>query len=262
MCMLQGKVAIVTGGAGAGIGHGISMVLAQRGAHVCILDIDRENAEALRKRIASTGGQVAVFPCDVSQSNQVQGAIERVVQSLGRIDILVNSAGIGLIRPITEATEEEFDRLAAIDLRGMWLCCKFVIPHMQKQKSGSIVNIASVHSRATLPRFGLYAAIKAGVLGLTRSIAVEYGPDRVRANAVCPGLVDGIQTREIVAKLAPDVDGWLNEYVRRHQAIPELIQPGNVGRLVAFLASDDARGITGAEIPIDAGSWVQLASRD
>jgi NAD(P)-dependent dehydrogenase (short-subunit alcohol dehydrogenase family) len=262
MCTLQGKVAIVTGGAGAGIGHGISMVLARRGAHVCILEIDQDNAQALCRRIASAGGQATFFPCDVSQANEIQHTVERIAHDLGRIDILVNSAGVGLVRPITEATEEEFDRLVAIDLRGMWLCCKFVLPNMQKQKSGSIVNIASVHCQATLPRFGLYAAIKAGVVGLTRSIAVEYGPDRVRANAICPGLVDGIQTREIVAKLAPDVDGWLNDYVRRHQTIPEIIQPEDVGRLVAFLASDDARAITGAEIPIDAGSWVQLTSRD
>ena len=234
MCALQGKIAIVTGGAGAGIGHGISVVLARQGAHVCILEVDLENAEALHKRISSAGGQAAVFPCDISQSNQVQSAVERIVQNLGRIDILVNSAGIGLIRAVADATEEEFDRLAAIDLRGLWLCCKFVLPHMRKQNSGSIVNIASVHSRATLPRFGLYAAIKAGVVGLTRSIAVEYGPDRIRANAVCPGLVDGIQTREIVAKLAADVDGWLNEYLRRHQAIPETHPTGRRRALGGF----------------------------
>jgi len=208
------------------------------------------------------GGQASAFSCDVSQSDEIQRTVERIVHDLGHIDILVNSAGIGLIRPIAEATEEEFDRLASVDLRGLWLCCKFVLPHMQRQKGGAIVNIASVHNQATIARFGIYAAIKAGVVGLTRGIAVEYGPDSVRANAISPGLVDGIQTREIIAKLAPDVDGWLNEYVRRHQSIPELIQPEDVGRLVAFLASDEARAITGAEIPIDAGSWVQLISRD
>jgi NAD(P)-dependent dehydrogenase (short-subunit alcohol dehydrogenase family) len=104
--------------------------------------------------------------------------------------------------------------------------------------------------------------MKAGVVGLTRGIAVQYGTDNIRANAICPGLVDGIQTREIVAKLSPDVDGWLDDFVRRHQAIPQLIQAEDVGRLAAFLASDEARYITGAEIPIDAGTWAQVASRE
>jgi NAD(P)-dependent dehydrogenase (short-subunit alcohol dehydrogenase family) len=175
---------------------------------------------------------------------------------------LVNSAGVGLIAPVADATEKEFDRITEVDLRGMWLCCKFVIPHMQKQGSGSIINIGSVHARATLPLFGIYAAMKAAVSGLTRGIAVQYGPDNIRANTICPGLVDGAQTREIVAKLTSDVDGWLDVFVRRHQAIPRLIQAEDVGELVAFLASDEARSITGAEIPVDAGAWVQLASRD
>jgi hypothetical protein len=262
MCRLDGKVAVVTGGAGPGIGHGISRVLARRGAYVAILEIDLESAGIVCRGIERAGGSAAVFECDISQASQVQPVLERIARERGRLDILVNSAGVGLVRPVAEATEQEFDRLMAIDLRGMWLCCKFAIPHMQKQKCGSIVNIASVHSRATIPLFGIYAAMKAGVVGLTRGIAVQYGPDNIRANAVCPGLVDAIQTRQIVAQLTNDVDGWLNQYVQRHQAIPQLIRPEDVGNLVAFLAGDDARAITGAEIPIDAGTWAQLVSRD
>jgi NAD(P)-dependent dehydrogenase (short-subunit alcohol dehydrogenase family) len=229
---------------------------------VAILEVDLDTAEIVRGRIERAGGQAAVIRCDVSKASDVQSAVERVVQAHGRLDVLVNSAGIGLIRPVADATEEEFDRVASIDLRGMWLCCKFAIPYMQKQKSGAIVNVASVHSRATLPLFGIYAAMKAGVVGLARGIAVQYGADNIRANAICPGLVDGIQTREIVAKLSTDVDGWLDNYISRHQAIPQLIQPEDVGRLAAFLSSEEARYITGAEIPIDAGTWAQLASRD
>ena len=262
MGRLDGKVAIVTGGAGSGIGHGISIAMAREGARVAILEIDLESAGMVRRRILKLGGQAAIFRCDVSQATEVRSAVEQAVGEFGRLDALVNSAGIGLIRPVAEATEEEYDRVASIDLRGMWLCCKYVIPHLQKQKGGAIINIASVHSRATLPMYGIYSAMKAGVVGLTRGIAVHYGPDRIRANAICPGLVDGIQTREIVAKLALDVDGWLNEYIRRQQAIPDLIQADDVGRLAAFLASDEAKCITGAEIPVDAGTWAQLNSRD
>jgi NAD(P)-dependent dehydrogenase (short-subunit alcohol dehydrogenase family) len=261
MPLLEGKVAVVTGGGGSGIGHGISLVLAKHGAHVVILEIDLDAAEEVRHQIETRGGHATAIRADISRSDNVRRAIEMVIEERKRLDILVNNAGIGLVRPIAEASEEEFDQLAAIDLRGMWLCCKYAIPHMRRQKEGSIVNIASVHSRATLPQFGLYAAMKAGVAGLTRGIAVQYGPEGIRANTVSPGLVDGRQTRDIVAQLSDDVEGYLNDFVRCEQTLPKLIQPEDIGNLVAFLASDDARMITGVEIPVDAGMWVQLNSR-
>ncbi len=261
MALLEGKVAVVTGGGGSGIGHGISLVLARHGAHVVILEIDIDGAESVRGRIKDNGGSATIIRADVSRSDNVRRAIDMVIDEHEHLDVLVNNAGIGLIRPVAEASEEEFDQLASIDLRGMWLCCKYAIPHMRQQKQGSIVNIASVHSRATLPQFGLYSAMKAGVAGLSRGIAVQYGPDGIRANTVSPGLVDGKQTRQIVAQLSKDVEGYLQDFVRSEQALPQLIQPEDIGNLVAFLASDDARMITGAEIPVDAGMWVQLSSR-
>ncbi len=262
MGRLEGKVAVVTGGAGPGIGHGISTVLAAEGAHVVIIEIDLDTAKNVQAEIGSKGGRVSVLRADISKAAEVRPVLEQVVAEHGRLDILVNSAGVGLVRKVTEASEEEFDRLASIDLRGVWLCCKYAIPHMQRQKSGAIVNIASVHSRTTMPQFALYAAMKAGVTGLTRGIAVEYGPEGIRANTVCPGLVDGPQTRQIIAQLAEDVEAWMGDYVRRHQVLPRIIQPEDIGRLVAFLASEEARAITGAEIPVDAGMWVQAVSRD
>ena len=261
MGRLDGKVAVVTGGGGSGIGHGISWVLARQGAHVVIFEIDIEAAEEVCRQIETDGGSATAIRADISRSDNVRRAVEMVIEEHNNLDILVNNAGIGLIRPVAEASEEEFDLLAAIDLRGMWLCCKYAIPHMRRQKQGSIVNIASVHSRATLPKFGIYAAMKAGVAGLSRGIAVQYGPEGIRANTVSPGLVDGKQTREIVAQLSNDVEGYLDEFVTSEQALPKLIQPEDVGNLVAFLASDDARMITGVEIPVDAGMWVQLSSR-
>ncbi len=261
MGRLEGKVAIVTGGAGGGIGHGISTVLAAEGAHVVIVEIDLESARLLQKRIEADGGGASVVRADISKAAEVRSAVEDVVRRHQRLDVLVNNAGIGLVRSLAEATEEEFDRVASVDLRGMWLCCKYAIPHMQKQKGGAIVNISSVHSRTTLPLFGIYAAMKAGVGGLTRGIAVQYGADNIRANVICPGMVDGAQTRQVMAKFTPDVDAWMTNRVRR-QAIPQAIQPEDVGHLAAFLASDEARCITGVEIPLDAGSWAQIASCD
>ncbi|HUZ45206.1 MAG TPA: SDR family oxidoreductase [Terriglobia bacterium] len=262
MGRLTGKVAIVTGGGGSGIGQGISRVLAREGAYVSIMEIDLAAAEAVRDEIVAAGGAAAVVRADVSKSEEVCSVVERVVREHGRIDVMVNSAGVGLVRPVAEASEEEFDRLAAIDLRGLWLCCKYAIPHMQRQRQGAIVNISSIHAHATMPLYGIYAGMKAGVVGLTRGIAVQYGPDGIRANAICPGLVDGKQTREVISRFAPNLESWLESYIQRHQALPRIIQPEDIGHLAAFLASDEASAITGAEIPVDAGCLAQLISRD
>jgi NAD(P)-dependent dehydrogenase (short-subunit alcohol dehydrogenase family) len=258
---LQGKIAIVTGGGGSGIGHGISLELARDGAHVVIVELDLAAAENVKGQIESEGGEASVLRGDVSDAIQVRAFTERVVRDHRRLDILVNSAGVGLIRPVAEASEEEYDRLMGIDLRGVWLCSKYAIRQMQQQKEGVIINIASVHARATLPLYGLYASMKSGVAGLTRGIAVQYGPDGIRANTVSPGLVDGRQTRDVISRFAPNVEEWLDNHVRRDQALPHLIRPEDIGRTVAFLASDDARSITGADLPVDAGTWAQLTSR-
>ena len=262
MGRLNGKIAVVTGGGGGGIGQGITRVLANEGANVIILEVDLASAEAVRNNVEATGGKASVVRADISQPSEVRSAIEQTIRDYGQLDILVNNAGVGLVRAVADASEEEFDRLVSIDLRGVWLCCKYTIPWMQRQTKGAIINIASVHSRATVPLFGIYAAMKAGVVGLTRGIAVQYGPEGIRANAVCPGLVDGQQTRQIIAQLTADVEGWLRSFVRRHQALPKLIEPDDVGHLVAFLASDEARAITGAEVPVDAGTWARVYSGD
>lgn len=259
---LDGKVAIVTGGAGPGIGHGISAELARAGAAVVMLEVDLVAAQAVRRQLEKQGGKVVALKADISVAHDVEAAVEETVRLFGRLDVLVNNAGVGLVRPLAEVSEEEYDRLAGIDLRGMWLCCKYAIPHMQRQGGGSIVNISSIHSRATMPLYALYSAMKAGVVGLTRGIAVQYGPEGIRCNAVCPGLVDGIQTREVVSKFARDVDVWLQDFVKRRQALPLLIQPRDIGKMVTFLASDDAQAVTGAEIPVDAGTWALLVDRD
>jgi len=259
---LDGKVAIVTGGGGPGIGQGISRVLAREGAHVVILEIDLAAAEKVQYELKAEGGRASVIYADVRQPAEVSSAIDRTVRECERLDVLVNSAGVGLVKAVADASEAEFDGLVSIDLRGIWLCCKYAIPWMQRQRNGAIVNIASVHSRATVPNFGIYAALKSGVVGLTRGIAVQYGPEGIRANAVCPGLVDSPQGRQIIAGYSSNVEGWLSAFVRRHQALPRPIEPQDVGRLVAFLASAEAGAITGAEIPIDAGLWAKLYSAD
>lgn len=262
MGRLDGKVAIITGGGGSGIGHGISLVFAREGATVVIVEIDLESAENVRKQIEREGGKATVLQGDISRAADLRALVEKVIHEQKQIDILVNSAGIGLIRPLAESSEEEFNHLMAVDFRGMWLCCKEVIPHMQRRKQGSIVNIGSVHGKATMPFYGLYAAMKAGVAGLTRGIAVQYGRDGIRANTICPGLVDGKQSRDIAARFVPDVEKYFGEFIRRHQTVPVMIQPEDIGCVAAFLASDEARSVTGAEIPVDAGMLALLTNLD
>jgi meso-butanediol dehydrogenase / (S,S)-butanediol dehydrogenase / diacetyl reductase len=259
---LADKIAIVTGGAGSGIGHGISLELARAGALVVIVELDLAASASVRKQIENEGGKAFVLKGDVSVAAEVRSVMEQMIEEHKRIDILVNNAGIGLIRPVADATEQEFDHLMSIDLRGLWLCCKHVIPRMRQQRSGVIINIGSVHGKATKPLFGLYAAMKAGVAGLTRGIAVQYGVDGIRANTINPGLVDGRQTRAVIARIAPDIESWLSNFVSQQQAMPYLIQPEDIGRVAAFLASEDARAITGAEIPVDAGTLALLGSRE
>jgi NAD(P)-dependent dehydrogenase (short-subunit alcohol dehydrogenase family) len=125
-----------------------------------------------------------------------------------------------------------------------------------------IINIGSVHGSATKPLFGLYAGMKGGVAGLTRGIAVHYGADGIRANTLSPGLVDGQQTRQVLAGITPDVEKWLQDFVSKQQALPYLMQPEDIGRVVVFLASDDGRAITGTEIVVDAGLLALLGSRE
>ncbi len=262
MRRLQDKVAVVTGGGGSGIGHGISLAMAEEGAHVAIFELDMEAAESTRAQIAAAGDSASVYQADISDAGQVERAIARVVADHGRLDSLVNNAGVGLIRAAAEASEAEYDRLHAIDLRGAWLCAKYAIPHMQRQGGGAIINIASVHARATMPLYALYAAMKSGIVGLTRGLAVQYGPDGIRSNAVLPGLVDGKQTRDVIGQFVPDVQQFIDAFVRRNQAVPRAVEPRDIGRVVAFLASDDARAITGVEIPVDAGLLAQMISRD
>jgi NAD(P)-dependent dehydrogenase (short-subunit alcohol dehydrogenase family) len=257
---LEGRVAVVTGGAGDGIGRGISSEVVKAGAKLVILDTDVVRANQIATELGAD--RVSSLEVDVSSEDAVAAAFERIGQNHGRVDVLVNSAGIGLIRAPHEATIAEFARLVAVDLQGAWLCCKYALPFMLKQRSGAIVNIGSVHGTATLPDYSLYAGVKAGLSGFTRGLAAQYGSAGIRANSIAPGLVDGSQTRAVLRAVGHDPGPWIAEFLKKHQALQTPILAQDIGRAVVFLASDDARAITGVELPVDAGALVQLASKD
>jgi NAD(P)-dependent dehydrogenase (short-subunit alcohol dehydrogenase family) len=257
---LDGLVVVVTGGAGDGIGRGISAEVVKAGARLVILDIDTARS---REIVATLGADRACsIETDVSIESAVAAAFEQIGREYQQVDVLINSAGIGLIRAPHETTAQEFNRLVAVDLQGTWLTCKYAIPLMLRQGKGSIVNIGSVHGTATLADYSLYAAVKAGVAGFTRGLALQYGRNGIRANSVAPGLVDGSQTRAVLRDLGHDPEPWMTSFLGRHQALQTPIVPEDIGRAVVFLASDDARAITGVDLAVDAGALAQLSSRD
>jgi NAD(P)-dependent dehydrogenase (short-subunit alcohol dehydrogenase family) len=251
---LAGAVAIVTGGAN-GIGAAIVRRLHRTGANVTFLDIDQDAAQGLVAELSVEDNPVLFQRCDVTREDNVASAVAETIARHGTVHVLVNNAGRNAYFDAITLTEPEWDELVAINLKAMWLCAKHVLPSMLEAHRGSIVNIASIHGFATKPGMFPYAALKAGVVGLTRSLAMDYGRDNIRANAVCPGWV---RTAPVEAWLAqqPDPPGSEAEVLRQHP-LRRIGTPEEIAHLVAFLSSDDATYITGAAYLIDGGLTAQ-----
>lgn len=260
--MTRNRVAVVTGGAGAGIGRGISTALARDGWHVAILDLDPDSIHLAIGELHTTGVVCTGYEVDISDDGSVQEAIERVVKECGPPEALVNSAGRGLIRPLAEVTPGEWDALHAVDLRGAFLMTRAVLPHMIAAGGGAVVNIGSVQALGPHEGYTAYAAAKAGLVGLTKGIAADYGRDGIRCSIIHPGFVESAQNRKIVEDLgATDYNTWMQHYLNSRQMIPRVIEPADIGAAAAFLVSDRARSITAAELVIDAGSSAMAFDR-
>ncbi len=252
---LGNKIAIVTGSA-MGIGKGIAKVFVREGAKVVLADINADVGRETESELKKSGGDVFFVRCDVSSEEQVKALIEATIQKYDRLNVLVNDAGIGVYKSVLDATAEEFDRCIAVNLRGVFLCCKYAIPHMQVAGGGSIVNIASVHSYQNVGGTAPYAASKGGVVALTRVMAIDYGPDKIRVNAICPGWID---TPLIHGIFAGDPDpAKARQAVERRQVLGRLGKPEEIGEAAAFLASDESSYITGASLMVDNGMTAQL----
>lgn len=245
---LKGRVAVVTG-AGSGIGRGIAMCLAEDGAAVLINDINPEGAEETR-RLLTSHGETDVIVADISTPEGAQATIEAANRLYGRLDLLVNNAGRQGNKPMTELDPREWDAILNVNLKGVYLCSRSATPFLAKN-GGSIVNISSVHATATIQGFTAYAASKAGIVGLTRALALECAPLGIRVNAVSPGTIDTPLLQEFFDSFE-NPDQARKEYLKFHP-IGRFGTPRDIGKLVAFLASDDAEFITGAEIIADGG---------
>jgi len=253
---LNGKVAIVTG-AGAGIGAAASRRFAAEGAQVVCADVVAARANETAARIESRGGRAFSVGVDVGDSEQIRSMVDRTIDTYGRIDVLYANAGVGGVGTAIDTDEAEWQRVIRVNLTGVWLCCKYVLPHMVAVGSGSIVNQASIGGLRGVPAVAAYAAAKAGVIGLTRQMALDYGPAGVRVNAIAPGTVPTELVQGIWAAGAGLVAAdSLEERVARAAALYPLRRigtPDDIANLALFLASDEAGWVTGATYVIDGG---------
>ena len=252
---LAGRVALVTG-AGRGIGKAIAVRLAQAGAAVVLAELDAEAGEAAAQTLQIAGAKAVFVQTDVSQETEVAAAVQ-LAKLLGGLDILVNNAGRNLAYNAAEMTSGEWDSGMAVDLKGAWLCCKYALPEMVLRGGGVIINIASVHATLTTYNMFPYSAAKAGLVGLTKSLALDWGSQGVRVVAVSPGWILSDAVLQGFAD-AKDPEA-AREKVRSSLPIGRIGEPEDVGNLVAFLASDEARYITGTEIVIDGGTSARFA---
>jgi NAD(P)-dependent dehydrogenase (short-subunit alcohol dehydrogenase family) len=257
MGRLDGRIAFVTGGA-RGIGRAIVEKFAAEGAAVTFADLDESAGRDAAGELAAAGIAATFCRTDITVEADVRHAIEAVVARYGTLDVLVNNAGVNAYFDATEMTDAEWDRVFSVDLKGAWLCAKYALRPMKIAGRGSIVNIASLHASLTIPGMFPYAAAKAGLLGLTRSLALEYGPVGIRVNAVLPGYT---RTRLVEEWLQTQPDpAAMERRVVEIQPLRRMATPAEIANLVAFVASDEASAITGASLAADCGLGVMFAT--
>ena len=246
---LEGKVALVTGG-GSGIGRATSIRLARAGAKVMIADYVPEGAQKTAAMIKEAGGEASCVAADVSIAAQVETAVRKTVETYGRLDCAFNNAGIeGTMADTTASPEDAFDRTIAINLKGVWLCMKYELPQMLKQGGGAIVNTASTLGLVAIEGASAYTASKHGVVGLTRTAALEYAQKNIRVNCVCPGF---IRTPMIERALDKNMVG--EDQMIAIEPIGRLGKPEEIAEGVLWLCSDAASFVTGHTLTID-GAW-------
>lgn len=248
---LRGKVAIVTGAA-AGIGAGTAEVFAEEGARLVLVDRDGEALEATARTLPAAPDAVVTYRGDVAERETALGAVRLAEQAFGGADVVFNNAGVMTYGDFREVDETAWDHLLNINLRGIYLMCHAVIPGMLERGRGAIVNTSSVMAFLTEPGYEAYTTSKAGIVGLTKALAVSYATQGIRVNCICPGWID----TPLNQRLAEELGGIdkLTPIILRQQPNGRMISTREVGNAVAFLASDDASGITGAALYVDGGA--------
>jgi NAD(P)-dependent dehydrogenase (short-subunit alcohol dehydrogenase family) len=248
--MLEGKAALVSGAA-RGIGRATALLFAKEGARVAVADLNVDGAKETVELINKAGGQAISIKVEVTKADDVNAMIARTVDAFGRLDCAFNNAGISGYqvnaagKKTAEWSEDAFDRMIAVNLKGVWLAMRAEIEVMLKQGSGSIINTASIAGLVGLPTSSIYVAAKHGVVGLTKTAAIEYATQGVRVNSVCPGYIETDMTRDVMQRRG--------EEILRSTAARRMGQPHEIAEMVCWLASDRASYVTGANYNVDGG---------
>lgn len=245
---LAGRVAIVTGG-GGGLGSGICPALAALGASVAVAGRTKAKLDQVAADVAAAGGKAMAVEVDIAERASVTAMVERVVAEWGRLDILVNNAAVYHRKPWTEISDDDWDQVLDTNLKGYFLCARAAHPHLKASGRGRVVNVASVTFFGGVPLLLDYVASKGGIVGFTRALAREVGPEDITVNTLSPGAFP-----TDAEKIHPDPEGY-TKAILEAQSIKRRGTPADVGNLVAFLASDAASFITGQLIEID-GGWM------
>ena len=251
---LGGKVAIITG-AGSGIGQATAQLFAREGARVVIVDINRESGEQTAMQIHQQGGDATFCYADVSQGSDVQAMVSSAVDRYGRLDILMNNAAVCVFAKLVDTTDEIWTKIQNVNLRGVFLGCKYAIPVMIRNGGGSVINTASVLGFVADPDLAAYCAAKGGVIALTKVAALTYGSKGIRVNCICPGDVNTPMVQQYFER-SPEPDVLRGEIYSKY-ALRRIASPGEVAQAALFLASDESSFVTGSQIVIDGGLTIK-----
>ncbi|WIV11648.1 SDR family NAD(P)-dependent oxidoreductase [Proteiniborus sp. MB09-C3] len=248
---LEGKVAVISGGA-SGIGLGTAKLLAEYGAKIVLLDVNQEKGDIAAKEIVDKGNFAVFKKCDVTNNEDCKNIIAFIEKEFGRIDILFNNAGVTVRKTVVDLTEEEWDFVLDVGLKGTFLLSKYAIPVMAKGGGGSIVNTSSGWGLKGGDKAAAYCAVKGGIVNLTRAMAIDHGPQNIRVNSVCPGDTDTDMLRDEGRQLGEQVDSFLVDSAKG-RPLERLGTPNDIAHAVLFLCSDLASWVTGIALVVDGG---------